>query len=56
MVVGEERWVFFRAVGDALGVHAAYLGAGCGGRVRRFYAVGSRVVGAGACKAMRQQS
>ena len=31
------------------GVRVAFLGAGCGGRVRRFYAaVGSRVVGGGA--------
>ena len=30
------------------GMRVAFLGAGCGGRVQRFYAVGSRVVSAGA--------
>ena len=38
------------------GVRAAFLGAGCGGCVRCFNAVGSREVGGGACRAMRQQS
>ena len=40
--------VLTQAVGDVGGVRAAFLGAGCGGCVRRFDAVGSRVVGAGA--------
>ena len=40
--------VLIRAVGDAGGVRAAFLEAGCEWCVRRFYAVGSRVVGAGA--------
>ena len=37
-----------RGVGDAGGVRAALLGAGCRGRVRRFQAMVSREVGAGA--------
>ena len=40
--------VLTRGVGDAGGVRAAFLGAGCGGRVRHFQAVGSWEVGAGA--------
>ena len=40
--------VLTRAVGGVGGVRAAFLRAGCEARVRRFYAVGSRVVGAGA--------
>ena len=40
--------VLTRRVGDTGGVRAAFLAAGCGGRVRRFHAVSPREVGAGA--------
>ena len=48
MVVGEERWSYPERKVMSGGVHAAFSGAGCGRRVRRFHAVGLRVVGAGA--------
>ena len=40
--------VLTRGVGDAGWCVRRFLGAGCGRRVRRFHAVGSREVGAGA--------